>query len=98
MPLYEEGRWGKIAVNIAIDVLKMENEGIKAVIKELLEAEREAATAKAAITNNNSDSSSSPTTVVITTTNTTSITTTTTTISHKSIMWSSYNTECHIDF
>ncbi|HSF49557.1 MAG TPA: hypothetical protein VLA74_02250 [Nitrososphaeraceae archaeon] len=50
---HEIAKCCEVAANIAIDVLKMESEGIKAV-KELLGAEREAA---AAITNN-SDSSS----------------------------------------
>jgi IS30 family transposase len=45
----ERAKCAEIAANIAIDVLKLESEGIKAV-KELLGAEREAA--KAAITNN----------------------------------------------
>ncbi len=46
----------EVAANIALDVLKIESEGIKA-IKDALIAEKEAAT-KAAITNNKSDNSS----------------------------------------
>jgi hypothetical protein len=48
----EKAKCAEIAANIALDVLRMESEGIHKPVTELLGAEREAA--KAAITNSDS--------------------------------------------